>query len=91
MDNFLYFRCTFFYFKDAYVVCWAKTFEYLFLLCTLPNFCKKLFKVREKSVKSVHTTIFFFRWDTAGQERFKSLASSYYRAANGIIKFSLLF
>ena len=27
--------------------------------------------------------ISIFCWDTAGQERFKSIASSYYRGANG--------
>ena len=26
-----------------------------------------------------------FQWDTAGQERFRTITSSYYRGANGII------
>ena len=28
---------------------------------------------------------FHFQWDTAGQDRFRTITSSYYRGANGII------
>lgn len=42
------------------------------------DFKVKALKVREKKIK---LTI----WDTAGQERFRTLTSSYYRGAHGVI------
>lgn len=42
------------------------------------DFKVKMMKLRRKSIK---VTI----WDTAGQERFRTLTSSYYRGAQGII------
>ena len=38
-------------------------------------------------VFSIHIAAFctFAQWDTAGQERFRTITSSYYRAAHGII------
>ncbi len=38
-------------------------------------------------IKLCHTTIsnHIFQWDTAGQERFKTITSSYYKGAHGII------
>ena len=31
------------------------------------------------------TYVFLLKWDTAGQERFRTITSSYYRGAHGII------
>ena len=38
-----------------------------------------------KSIKIDNKTIKLQIWDTAGQERFKSILSSYYKGANGIL------
>lgn len=47
--------------------------------CCFSTFCQvKMLNLRKKKVKM---TI----WDTAGQERFRTLTSSYYRGAQGII------
>ena len=32
-----------------------------------------------------HPRVYCAQWDTAGQERFRTITSSYYRGANGII------
>lgn len=32
-----------------------------------------------------HKGVFLIQWDTAGQERFRTITSSYYRGAHGII------
>lgn len=34
---------------------------------------------------SILTSVFLVQWDTAGQERFRTITSSYYRGAHGII------
>lgn len=51
-------------------------------------FIKKL-KYLDVNNKSVKLQIVFFslikKWDTAGQDRFKTIVSSYYRGAQGIL------
>ncbi|OAD55582.1 Ras-related protein Rab-34 [Eufriesea mexicana] len=51
--------------------------------CLVNRFCHKIFDNNYKATIGVDFEV--ERWDTAGQERFKSIAASYYRAANVII------
>ena len=52
-------------------------------------FLLKKLKYLDVNNKSVKLQIVFFslikKWDTAGQDRFKTIVSSYYRGAQGIL------
>ncbi|KAK9213908.1 hypothetical protein WN944_005894 [Citrus x changshan-huyou] len=55
----------------------------------LSRFTRNEFCLESKSTIGVEFTTRTLQWDTAGQERFRTITSSYYRGAHGIIVRSL--
>lgn len=73
-------KCSFLYNKDSRYE--TKAFVYCLIFLWMPHrgFAEQV-KMLDKAGKRIKMTI----WDTAGQERFRTLTSSYYRGAQGIM------
>lgn len=56
-------------------------FSFFLFFCLFCTFCLQKIRTIELDGKTVKLQI----WDTAGQERFRTITSSYYRGAHGII------
>lgn len=56
---------------------------YLIMILSLPSTIGVDFKVKMLNIRGQKVRLNV--WDTAGQERFRTLTSSYYRGAQGVI------